>query len=283
MGKEARRGANPGPGRDSAEAGEKLLVLQGVGKGFRSGGKDVEILRGIDLSVDRGEVVALLGLSGAGKTTLLHVIAGLTGADSGSARFDGSPLLLHETHHGRERMSLVFQDPYAAVSAHLRVRESVLEAVKIRGGPRAGQTDLASEALRSVGLVPPEAYLDRYPGGLSGGQRQRVAIARALITRPALLLADEPTSMLDASSGVEILNLFRRLAQSGMAILVTMHDPDAAGYVADRVLVVSGGVVAKEEGSRESILPGCCRKASQASPHEDDGRIRRRATASRAS
>ncbi len=270
---ERRRGRDSESNRESGSSpgpGGKLLELRGVRKEFRSGRRGVKVLGGIDLSVGRGEVVALLGLSGAGKTTLLHVIAGLTGADSGSAYFDGSPLRLSETHHGRDRMSLVFQDPYAAVSAHLRVGESILEALKIRNGTRTGERDLASGALRSVGLVPPEAYLDRYPGRLSGGQRQRVAIARALITRPALLLADEPTSMLDASSGVEILNLFRHLVEGGMAILVTMHDLNAAGYVADRILVVSGGVVV-EEGSRDSILPGSYREASRTSPRKDNG------------
>jgi peptide/nickel transport system ATP-binding protein len=231
---------------------ERILELQGVTKRLRSGRHTVEVLKGVDLAVHRGEVVALIGPSGAGKTTLLHILAGLLRADSGKASFAGAPLPLEEIHNGRERMSLVFQDPYAALSSHMRLRETVLEPLRIRG-KRKSEDEKACEALRSVNLVPPEAYLDRHPAGLSGGQRQRAAIARAVITHPCLLLADEPTSMLDASAGVGILNLFRSLAAGGTAILITIHDLATACYVADRLLIIYDGVII-EEGTPQTIL-----------------------------
>lgn len=234
------------------ESAPQILELRGVTKSFRSGRRAVEVLKGVNLTLRKGEVVALVGPSGAGKTTLLHVVAGLLGADSGKGLFQGRALPLEETCRGRERMSLVFQDPYAALSAHLRIRETVLEPLRIKGD-REGESRRVREALTSVRLTPPEAYLDRYPGRLSGGQRQRVAIARAIITHPDLLLADEPTSMLDASAGVGILNLIRRLAAGGMGVLITIHDLATACYVADRLLVLFAGTIV-EEGPPGEIL-----------------------------
>ncbi len=230
----------------------ELLDVRGVFKRLVSGRSSIEVLKGVDLALSTGETVALVGPSGAGKTTLLHILAGLVGADAGKARFNGADLPLEETHRGRERMSMVFQDPYAAISPHLRIGDTVLEPLRIAGcGENLHQR--ACDALSSVCLDPPEAYLECFPHRLSGGQRQRVAIARAIITRPALLLADEPTSMLDASAGVGILNLFRRLTAGGMTILVTVHDLATACYVADRILVLFEGKLV-EEGKPRDVL-----------------------------
>ncbi|MGB9887813.1 MAG: ABC transporter ATP-binding protein [Moorellales bacterium] len=223
-----------------------LLVLEGVTKTFFSGRRRVPVLRGVDLSLDRGEVVALVGASGVGKTTLLMIVAGLLGADSGRAFFGGQKLVLKETRVGRAHMNLVFQDPYAALSPHLRVRELVAEPLLLRRVPTGGPRQEVTAALEAVGLVPAEEYLARYPHQLSGGQRQRVALARALVTRPQLLLADEPTSMLDASVGVDILNLLRRVADRGTAVLVTAHDLAGAAYLADRLAVMAEGRIVEE-------------------------------------
>ncbi len=210
------------------------------------------MLRGVDLTLLPGEVVALVGPSGAGKTTFLQILAGLLDADSGEATFLGAPLPLVETCRGRERMSLVFQDPYAALASHLRVWQTVAEPLRIRLRKPVVEQAI-HEALVSVQLSPPEEYLDRYPAQLSGGQRQRVAIARALITEPKLLLADEPTSMLDASAGVGILNCFRDIAARGASILITIHDLASACYVADRIVVLSEGAIVEEGAPRELL------------------------------
>ena len=221
-------------------------------KSYGRRGRPGPVLRGVDLTLRKGEVVALVGPSGAGKTTLLLVLAGLLAADSGRAVLGGGPLPLGENGRGRHRMSLVFQDPYAALSPHLSVYATVAEPLRIRGrGDINGA--VIGRALAAAHLAPPEAFLNRFPAQLSGGQRQRVAIARAIVTEPELLLADEPTSMLDASAGVGILNLFRELAERGMAILVTLHDLAFACYVADRVLVLAEGVIV-EEGPPTEIL-----------------------------
>lgn len=229
-----------------------FLEARGVRRRLGSRREGAQVLQGVDLSLFPGEVTALVGPSGAGKTTLLHVLAGLLEADSGEATFRGAPLPLEETCRGRGRMSLVFQDPYAALPSHLRIRQIVAEPLRIRS--RKDVSDpVIREALSLVQLTPPEEYLDRFSAQLSGGQRQRVAIARALVTKPDLLLADEPTSMLDASAGVGILNCFRDIAGRGASILVTIHDLASACYVADRILVLSNGIIVEERTPRELL------------------------------
>jgi len=242
-------------------ASDSILELKAVTKGFRSGKRSARILKGVDLKVRKGEVLALVGPSGAGKSTLFHILAGLLDADSGVASFQGVQLPLRETHRGRRAMSLVFQDPYAALSPHLRVGQTVLEPLRIKGRKKEMSAKVR-QALAAVGLSPVEAYLHRYPGRLSGGQRQRVAIARAIVTEPVLLLADEPTSMLDASAGIGILNLLRRLAAGGMAVLITIHDLAAACYVADRLAILHDGRIV-EEGAPLAILSNPAQKITR--------------------
>lgn len=147
---------------------ESVLELKAVTKQFRSGKQSVQILKGVGLTVGKGQVVALVGHSGAGKSTLFHTMAGLLDADSGSARFQGMPLPLRETHRGRQAMSLVFQDPYAALSPHLHVRETILEPLRIKGH-KIELDERVRRVLTAVKLAPPEIYLNRYPGQLSGG------------------------------------------------------------------------------------------------------------------
>ena len=242
----------PQPLEAGGMCAEPILEVKDVTKSFRLRKKTAPVLAGVDLTIRRGEVVALVGPSGAGKTTLFHIVAGLLEADSGSAAFNGRRLPLVETHRGREGMSLVFQDPFTALSAHLRVRESIREPLRIKGRD-GGWQQKVRQALDAVGLAPAKVYQERFPSQLSGGQRQRVAIARAIVTEPSLLLADEPTSMLDVSAGVGVLNLFRSLAAMGMAVLITIHDLASACYVADRLVILASGSVV-EEGTPAAIL-----------------------------
>ncbi|MDY0039665.1 MAG: dipeptide/oligopeptide/nickel ABC transporter ATP-binding protein [Desulforhabdus sp.] len=258
----------------SSMPAESTLELKGVRKKFRSGKRDIEILKAVDLTIGKGEVVAMVGASGAGKTTLFHIVAGLLSADSGTASFQQMSMPLSETHRDRQAMSLVFQDPYAALSPHLRVEETVLEPLKIKGH-KGNLVERVCQALAAVRLAPSEAYLNRYPGQLSGGQRQRVAIARAIVTNPVLLLADEPTSMLDASAGIGILNLFRRFAAGGMAVLITIHDLASACYVADRLAILHEGRIV-EQGEPLTILANPQHKFTRTliAAARDDGALR---------
>lgn len=223
-----------------------LLQVEHVHKSFDGGSSREEVLKGVNIQVAEGEVVALVGASGAGKTTLLHIIAGMCSADGGTGVFAGQPLNLSQNRKNRQKMSLVFQDPYSALSPHLTVGDSVAEPLLLRGLKYATCLSAVTEALAQAALNPPQFYLYRYPHQLSGGQCQRVALARALVTKPVLLLADEPTSMLDASVGVEILNLLRSLASLGMAVLLTMHDLAAACYVAHRLVILADGKIVEQ-------------------------------------
>ncbi len=234
------------------QAAPPILSLEGVTKRFKAGRQWVEILKGVELVVRRGQVVALVGPSGVGKSTLFHIIAGLLEADAGAAEFQGMVLPLKATHQGRQAMSLVFQDPYSALSPHLSVVDTILEPLRIKGH-KENLYDRVRQVLAAVNLAPAESYVNRYPGQLSGGQRQRVAIARAIVTEPALLLADEPTSMLDASAGIGILNLLRGLAEGGTAVLITVHDLASACYVADHLAILETGEIV-EEGAPQAIL-----------------------------
>ncbi len=232
---------------------KKIACFSGITKTFRTSNGTKKVLNNIGFELFEGQVAALVGRSGAGKTTLLHIIAGLSKADQGNGWFRGKPLGLTGTRRAREAMAIVFQDPYSSLPPHFRVIDIVLEAMKLRGHFLANYEETVVSSLSSVGLDPPRSYLYRYPGQLSGGQRQRVALARALVTNPALLIADEPVSMLDVSVGVEILNLIRMLAQKGMAVLLTMHDLAMACYVADRLLIMEDGTIARELDPRRLL------------------------------
>lgn len=223
-----------------------LLQINQVYKDYNTTGGREEVLKGVEIKVAPGEIVALAGASGAGKTTLLHIVAGLLAADGGTGTFAGETLDLCRGGAGRRQMGLVFQDPYMALSPHLTVYDIVAEPLRLQGVKRSARPPAVSRALEQAALTPSQIYLHRYPHQLSGGQRQRVALARALVTCPALLLADEPTSMLDVSVGVEILNLLRSLAGQGTAVLLTTHDLAAACYVAHRLVILDGGRVVEQ-------------------------------------
>ena len=206
------------------------------------------ILDGVSVDVAAGEVVALVGESGSGKSTLGRVVAGLLKAESGRVLIDGQPRSRRD-----RRVQLVFQDPFASLNpvhtvAHHLERPLAIQT-KLSRSERAAR---ARELLTSVGLDP--ALLARRPHSLSGGQRQRVAIARALAAAPEIIVADEPTSMLDVSTRAGVLALLRKLADDRrLAILFITHDLASAAAVANRVLVLYAGRLV-EAGPTATVL-----------------------------
>jgi putative ABC transport system ATP-binding protein/lipoprotein-releasing system ATP-binding protein len=218
------------------------LQARGLRKAFRLGSSTLEILRGVDLSVRRGETVFLCGASGAGKSTLLYTLAGLEQPTSGEVHFEGEPLFgvsaARQATVRNTRMGFVFQS--YALLPELTALENVALPGMIGGRPDAAR---AGELLGQVGLGDRAAHL---PSELSGGEQQRVAIARALANRPGMIFADEPTGNLDSRTGGEIVDLLLGLARShGTTLLAVTHDARLAER-GDRVLHIRDGLL--EEG-----------------------------------
>lgn len=244
-----QRGARQGAARD----GEALVELRGVSKTFtrrtfgraNHGRQAVTAVHDVDLEVAPGEIVAVVGESGAGKSTLGRIVLGLERPDDGEVRFCGSDLNAlspQKIRAVRQRMHLVFQDPYQSLHPGMRVGQVVAEPLAIGGVSRAGRVARVAQALVDVDLRPPESFLGRFPHQLSGGQRQRVAFARAVVGRPRLIVADEPTSMLDVSVRAGILELMLKLRDlHGVAFLLVTHDLAVARLVSDRIGVMLDG------------------------------------------
>jgi peptide/nickel transport system ATP-binding protein len=210
----------------------------------------------VSFRVDRGEAVALVGESGSGKSTIARLLLRLDQPDSGQIRLDGVDVLEREPRAAslayRGRVQMIFQDPFGSLNPVRTVSEHLEPPLKRFGAGEGGLLrERALDLLRTVGLQPAEDFIDRLPFELSGGQRQRVAIARALAVQPDLLVADEPTSMLDVSIRTGVLNLLATLKRDrGLAILLITHDLAAARYLADRILVLYRGRVVEDGPSR---------------------------------
>ncbi len=228
--------------RGAAAAPEATAVIETLGlrKVYAPGSEaEVVALRDVDLRIERGEFVAIIGPSGSGKSTLMNMIGCLDTPSAGSYRCDGVDVATLDAEQRavlrRDKIGFVFQD------LNLLPRMSALENVAMPMGyanvPREQRMRRAREALQAVGLGERAGHR---PGELSGGQKQRVAIARALINRPRILLADEPTGALDSKTGEEILVLFKRLQAEGHTVVLITHDPAVAAS-ADRILVIRDG------------------------------------------
>ncbi|MEU9619607.1 amino acid ABC transporter ATP-binding protein [Streptomyces sp. NPDC088846] len=234
-----------------------MVHAEGVRKHF---GK-VSVLRGIDLTVERGRVCCLLGPSGSGKSTFLRCINHLEKIDGGSLSVDGAPvgyrqqgnrlyeLKEREIARARRDIGMVFQR--FNLFPHMTALENVMEApVKVAGATR---TEARADALRLLERVGLADRAERYPAQLSGGQQQRVAIARALAMKPKLMLFDEPTSALDPELVGEVLDVMRQLAAEGMTMVVVTHEIGFAREVADTAVFMDGGVVV-EAGDPRQVL-----------------------------
>jgi peptide/nickel transport system ATP-binding protein len=233
-----------------------VLDVEGLTVTFRGRGGRVAAVSDVDLSVTAGETVGLVGGSGAGKSTVARAIAGLVRPDRGTIRVAGSDLLgarRGELRALRRNLHLVFQDPYAALPPTLRIADVIAEPLVIhRIGDRAERADRAAAAAAAVGLDP--QHLTRYPHQLSGGERQRAAFARALVTEPRLILADEPTAMLDASLRRDLVDLIGGLAADrGIAVLHITHDLALARHGCTRLVVMCRGRVVESRPTAEVL------------------------------
>jgi putative ABC transport system ATP-binding protein len=229
-----------------------LIECNGLWKQYRVGEVDVNALRGLSLTIERGEFVAVMGASGSGKSTLLNILGCLDQPTRGQYRLDGidvGGLEFDRLAEVRNRqIGFVFQ------SFNLIPRTSALENAQLplfyRGIPLSEQRSKAAAALKRVGLEGREQH---FPTQLSGGQQQRVAIARALITAPSLLLADEPTGNLDTESSREIMTMLEGLNREGITIILVTHEADIAAY-AQREILLKDGQLLSDRATRR--MPG---------------------------
>jgi len=223
-----------------------VIRVEGVTKVYHMGSQTVHALRGVDLRVKSGEMIAVMGHSGSGKSTLMNMLGCLDVPTSGDYYLDGvkvNGLSKNQLADLRnQKLGFVFQ------GFNLLARTSALENVELpllydRSGKKRDTRALAHRSLERVGLGQ---RVDHHPSELSGGQQQRVAIARALVTTPTVLLADEPTGNLDSRTSVEIMALFQELNEEGVTILIVTHEPDIACY-AKRLVEVRDGRILRDE------------------------------------
>ena len=202
----------------------------------------LKVLKGIDFSVEKGEVVALIGPSGSGKSTLLRCLNHLEEPTSGSIYFENALVKGNRINKVRQDVGMVFQ--HFHLFPHMTVLENVIYApLKVKGMTKAEAIKLGTDLLTKVGL---KEKSDEYPNRLSGGQKQRVAIARALAMEPKVMLFDEPTSALDPEMVKEVLDVMKSLAETGMTMIIVTHEMGFAREVADRILFMDDGKIIEE-------------------------------------
>ena len=225
-----------------------MLKITNVHKSFRKN----KILKGVNLTVNKGDVVVILGPSGSGKTTLLRTLAFLETADKGELEFDEIKTSLSNAHKKtildvRKKIGFVYQN--YNLFANKTALENVMEGLVIaRKVPKEEAKTIAEDALKKVGLLEKK---DFYPSQLSGGQQQRVGIARAIAYKPDVVLFDEPTSALDPELVGEVLSVIKALAKEGTTMIVVTHEMSFAEEVATQVIFMDGGVVVEKGTSRE--------------------------------
>ena len=224
-----------------------ILKLTDICKDYQQGREPVRVLKNINLTVERGEYLAIMGPSGSGKTTLMNLIGCLDVPTSGSYELDGKDLkdldddALAEIRN--RHIGFVFQSFH--LMPKLNARDNVALPLLYADVPLKERRERAEEALKAVGL---EERMDFLPNQLSGGQCQRVAIARAMVGKPDILLADEPTGALDTKSGNQIMEIFRKLSEEGMTIIMITHEPAIAEHADKTYHILDGELLAENAG-----------------------------------
>lgn len=224
-----------------------MITVKNLKKNFG----DLTVLKGIDVTIEKGECVVVIGPSGSGKSTFLRCLNRLEEPDGGEIDIEGTDLLSQHTdiNEMRQRIGMVFQ--HFNLFPHKTILENVtLAPIKLKKMPQKEAEDAALDFLRRVGI---EDKASVYPSTLSGGQKQRVAIARSLAMNPQVMLFDEPTSALDPEMVGEVLDVMKNLAKEGMTMVVVTHEMGFAKEVANRVLFMADGVIL-EEGTPEEIF-----------------------------
>ncbi len=243
-------------------------IYKSRGSFFGPGGEQVVALNRISLSIYEGEIFGLVGESGSGKTTAGRLIVGLEYPEEGEICLSGAEitgLKGRALKEYRRKVQMIFQDPYQSLNPQLSIYESVTEPLTIhKVGDGIERLEQVMETLKTVGLSPPEEFLYRYPHQLSGGQRQRVAIARAMVLGPQFIVADEPTSMLDASYSAQIFNILLDVRDRfKVTILFITHSLAAARYLCDRIGVIYKGSL-MELGPADAVIQNPKHPYSQA-------------------
>ncbi len=225
---------------------DRVIQIESITKVYATGKTEVHALRGVDLDVGRGEMIAIMGASGSGKSTLMNILGCLDAPTDGLYVLDGVRVNGQSKNEladiRNQKIGFVFQ------GFNLLARTTALDNVELpllydRSGKKLRTRELAADALERVGLGD---RFDHQPSELSGGQQQRVAVARALVTQPSILLADEPTGNLDSRTSVEVLSLFQELNEQGITVLLVTHERDIARY-AKRVVELRDGLIVRDE------------------------------------
>lgn len=227
-----------------------MIELKNVRKSFGKKEAQVEALRGVSLTVQEGEMAAVMGKSGSGKSTLLNILGGMMSMDSGTYSYLGQPVDFRSqkelTRFRRDEVGFVVQ--YFALAEDLNIFQNVALPLKYQGRPRKIIREMVMATLEDLGIAD---KAKAYPYELSGGQQQRAAIARAIVKDPRIILADEPTGALDEATGEEVQEIFHQLNEKGKTILIVTHDAKVAGHC-QRIIHMKDGLIEDDKPGQDS-------------------------------